>query len=81
MLTSSNHNKGQATTHDSLFRVNSVLPPCNLRKFRFTPCHIIDFVKSKFMKVQNQKTSNYKEGIQKENFTGRKPEMTYITTG
>jgi len=33
------------------------------------------------MKVQNQKTSNYKEGIQKENFTGRKPEMTYITTG
>jgi len=31
------------------------------------------------MKVQNQKTSNYKDEIQKENFTGGKPEMTYIT--
>jgi len=26
------------------------------------------------MKVQNQKTSNYKDGIQKENFTGGKTE-------
>jgi len=33
------------------------------------------------MKVQNQKTSNYKGGIQKENFTGEKPEITYITGG
>jgi len=33
------------------------------------------------MKVQNQKTSNYKDEIQKENFTGGKPEMTYITGG
>jgi len=33
------------------------------------------------MKVQNQKTSNYKGKIQKENFTGEKPEMTYITGG
>jgi len=33
------------------------------------------------MKVQNQKTSNYKDEIQKENFTEGKPEMTYITGG
>jgi len=33
------------------------------------------------MKVQNQKTSNYKDEIQKENFTGKKPEITYITGG
>jgi len=33
------------------------------------------------MKIQNQKTSNYKDKIQKENFTGKKPEMTYITGG
>jgi len=33
------------------------------------------------MKVQNQKTSNYKDGIQNENFTGGKPEMSYITGG
>ena len=33
------------------------------------------------MKVQNQKTSNYKDEIQKENFTGGKLEMTYITGG
>jgi len=33
------------------------------------------------MKVQNQKTSNYKDEIQKENFTRGKPEMTYITGG
>jgi len=33
------------------------------------------------MKVQNQKTSNYKDGIQKENFTGEKPEMTYLIEG
>jgi len=32
------------------------------------------------MKAQNQKTSNYKDEIQKEYFTGRKSEMTYITT-
>jgi len=31
------------------------------------------------MKVQNQKTSNYKDEIQKENFIGGKPEMTNIT--
>jgi len=31
------------------------------------------------MKVQNQKTLNYKDEFQKENFTGEKPEMTYIT--
>ena len=34
---------------------NFSLPPVNLIKFRFTPCHIIDFVQSKSMKVQNQK--------------------------
>ena len=33
------------------------------------------------MKVQNQKTSNYKDEIQKENFTGEKPKMAYITGG
>ena len=33
------------------------------------------------MKVQNQKTSNYQDEIQKENFTEGKPEMTYITGG
>jgi len=33
------------------------------------------------LKVQNQKTSNYKDEIQKENFTWGKPEMTYITGG
>jgi len=33
------------------------------------------------MKIQNQKTSNYKDEIQKENFTRGKPEMTYITGG
>jgi len=61
------------------FEEISVYPFVNLIKFRFTPCHIIDFVQSKFMKVQNQKTSNYKDEIQKENFTGEKPKMTYIT--
>jgi len=30
------------------------------------------------MNVQIQKTLNYKDEIQKENFTGEKPEMTYI---
>jgi len=44
-------------------------------------CHIINFVLSKFIKVQNQKTLNYNDEIQKENFTGRKPKMTYITGG
>jgi len=33
------------------------------------------------MKVQNQKSSNYKDEIQKKYFTGVKPEMTYITEG
>jgi hypothetical protein len=33
------------------------------------------------MKVKNQKTSIYKDGIQKENFTGEKPKMSYITGG
>jgi len=31
------------------------------------------------MKVQNQKSSNYKDEIQKYYFIGVKPEMTYIT--
>jgi len=31
------------------------------------------------MKVQNQKTSNYKDEIKKENFTEEKLKMTYIT--
>jgi len=33
------------------------------------------------MKVQNQKSSNYKDQIQKNYFTGVKPEMSYITGG
>jgi len=33
------------------------------------------------MKVQNQKTLNYKDEIQKENFTREKLKMTYITGG
>jgi len=31
------------------------------------------------MKVQNPKNSNYRDGIPKENFTGGKPKMTYIS--
>jgi len=33
------------------------------------------------MKVQNQKTSNYKDEIQKENFIRRKTGNVYITGG
>ena len=46
--------------------------PCNLSKFWFTPYHIIDFVQSKFMKVQNQKSSDYKDEIPKKKIIGRK---------
>lgn len=54
--------------------------PCILRKFWFTPlliwanfglapCKTVYFVLSKFMKVQNQKPSNYKDENQTKNFT------------
>jgi len=62
------------------FEQISIYPLLIWKFFGLAPCHIIDFVQSKFMKVQNQKTSNYKDGIQKENFTGGE-NRTYITGG
>jgi len=69
----------EISVYSPVIWANFALPLLIWSNFGLPPCHIIDFVQSKFMKVQNQKTSNYKDEIQKENFTGEKPKMTYIT--
>jgi len=51
------------------FEQISIYPLLIWAIFGLPPSHIIDFVQSKFMKVQNQKTSNYKAEIQKIKFT------------